>query len=92
MVNKVLEDQNLSVTRKVIKVHSDDNVAVAVIALSKGFKLPSTFGDITLVEDVPAGHKIALADLPVGSQIVKYGYSIGATTQAITKGCRIYYL
>ena len=36
--------------------------------------------------DVPAGHKIALADIKKGEKVVKYGYPIGVATQDIKKG------
>ena len=36
--------------------------------------------------DVPAGHKIALADIKKGEAVIKYGYPIGVATQDIKKG------
>ena len=36
--------------------------------------------------DVPAGHKIALADIKKGEKVIKYGYPIGVATQDIKKG------
>ena len=36
--------------------------------------------------DVPAGHKIALVDIPKGASVIKYGYPIGVATQAIRAG------
>ena len=35
---------------------------------------------------VPMGHKIALADIPKGSPVVKYGYPIGIATEDIRAG------
>ena len=35
---------------------------------------------------VPAGHKIALRDIPKGAAVVKYGYPIGVATEAIKAG------
>ena len=37
-------------------------------------------------DDVPMGHKIALADIPKGSAVIKYGYPIGVATEDIKKG------
>ena len=36
--------------------------------------------------DVPAGHKIALVDIPQGAAVVKYGYPIGVATADIRAG------
>jgi len=36
--------------------------------------------------DVPAGHKIALRDIPKGSAVMKYGYPIGVATADIRAG------
>ncbi len=36
--------------------------------------------------DIPLGHKIALVDIAAGSTVIKYGSSIGKTTQDIKKG------
>ena len=36
--------------------------------------------------DVPIGHKIALADLKEGDAAVKYGQHIGTVTKAVAKG------
>ena len=35
---------------------------------------------------MPAGHKIALADIKKGEKVIKYGYPIGVATQDIKKG------
>ncbi|MBO4472366.1 MAG: altronate dehydratase [Clostridia bacterium] len=36
--------------------------------------------------DVPAGHKIALRDIPKGSAVIKYGYPIGVATADVKAG------
>lgn len=36
--------------------------------------------------DLESGHKIALSDIPKGTDIIKYGYPIGNATQNIKKG------
>ena len=42
-----------------IKINPDDNVAVALCELKAGEQICGT----VLKEDIPAGHKIALADM-----------------------------
>lgn len=63
-----------------------DNVATAVEDLCAGQQVPLPGGgEVRLVDDVPFGHKVALADIERGEIVVKYGQSIGVTTRAI--GC-----
>lgn len=62
---------------KTIKINPDDNVAVAIEALNAGDKIEVEGTSITLNNDVPAGHKILLADLKQGDNVIKYGYPIG---------------
>lgn len=41
---------------------------------------------ITLLDDIPYGHKIALCDLAPGDLIMKYGECIGTASHPIKKG------
>ncbi len=65
-----------------IRIHPADNVAVALRKIPAG----TQFEGITAKVDIPQGHKMALADLENGAQVVKYGFSIGHTTAAISSG------
>lgn len=68
-----------------IKVHPDDNVAIVVN--SGGLPAGTVFGDgLTLLERVPQGHKVALADLARDAPILRYGEIIGYAEQAIARG------
>ena len=67
---------------KSIRIHPLDNVAVALTDLRAG----ETVAGITLREDVPAGHKVALAPLHPGDKIIKYGCPIGHATVEVAPG------
>jgi (2R)-sulfolactate sulfo-lyase subunit alpha len=41
---------------------------------------------LTVLHDVPIGHKVALADLTVGDTVVKYGQDIGRIVAPVAKG------
>ncbi|NJW52112.1 UxaA family hydrolase [Salinimicrobium oceani] len=71
---------------KIIKVHPEDNVAVALADLWKGENL--SLGDLNLevLTDVAAKHKISLVDLKEGDRIYMYGVLVGTATQLIRKG------
>ncbi|MBR5869510.1 MAG: altronate dehydratase [Clostridia bacterium] len=69
-----------------IKINPADNVAVALVALSKG----TTADGITLKEDIPAGHKFALCDIGAGKPIIKYGAPIGCAAEPIARGAWVH--
>ncbi len=76
---------------KLLKIHSTDNVAVALADLAAGTVCPLTdTAVVTLQEDIPFGHKVAVTDLNRGDNIIKYGQPIGHATKDITQGQHIH--
>jgi altronate hydrolase len=71
---------------KFLKINPADNVAVAIVDLPAGEKISVDGIEVTLNENVPAGHKFALKDFAEGENVVKYGYPIGHTQTAKKKG------
>ncbi len=71
---------------KLFRINNADNVAVSTIPLFKGDVVNIEDEVLTLLGDVPLGHKVALKDIPSGSEIVKYGYAIGEAVKDIQKG------
>lgn len=69
-----------------IKINPADNVAVAINPLSAGTTVNVDGEDITLVSDIPAGHKFALIDIPEGKNVIKYGFPIGHTRHEVKRG------
>lgn len=74
-------------------VHREgDHVGVAVKDIKKGQTtevLAMDTGGVTTVEvrdDIPLGHKVALADLAEGAQVIEYGDVIGVTSRPVKKG------
>ncbi|MBF6990087.1 MULTISPECIES: UxaA family hydrolase [Cupriavidus] len=43
-------------------------------------------GTLVLLQDVPFGHKICIADTAAGATIVKYGQVIGRASRAVRAG------
>ena len=74
----------MDVKTQLVKVHNNDNVAVATCPIVAGTYIAEY--DITVSQDIPAGHKVALVTLSDGGDIVKYGFSIGAATSQINPG------
>ena len=71
---------------KYLKINPADNVAVAIETLKAGETVRIDNQQITLNEDIPAGHKFALTNLTEGENIVKYGYPIGHARKAQKPG------
>ena len=71
---------------KYLKINPADNVAVAILPLKAGETITVDGQDITLNEDIPAGHKFALKDLAEGENVIKYGYPIGHAREARKQG------
>jgi len=70
---------------KYIKINPADNVAVALEDLSKG----EVVEGVTLLTDVPRGHKIVLAALKAGDNVIKYGFPIGHVTRDAAAGTMV---
>lgn len=73
-----------------LKIHKDDNVAVALTPLKKGSILIIDNQEVTLKEDIPQGHKFALADIPENTSVIKYGAQIGLAKEPIFTGSWIH--
>ncbi|MDQ0285967.1 altronate hydrolase [Desulfofundulus luciae] len=74
----------------VIRIKPDDNVAVALRDLAAGEIITLEDKSITIRQDIPAGHKLALAELNPGETVVKYGYPIGVATAKILPGDHVH--
>ncbi|MBQ0034640.1 MAG: altronate dehydratase [Bacteroidales bacterium] len=71
---------------QILKINEADNVVVAIQAQQKGAQIEIDGKVITVLEDVPAGHKIAIKDLAEGENVVKYGFPIGHAKEAKKAG------
>lgn len=56
-----------------VKINQSDNVAIAVQPLSAGSEVEG----IHINQDIPQAHKVALADIPKGSPVIRYGVILG---------------
>ncbi|MEM2915345.1 MAG: UxaA family hydrolase [Candidatus Bathyarchaeia archaeon] len=76
--------------RLAVVIHPNDNVAIALKDLKKKQKLIVNADGkrvkITLLDDIPFGHKFALKDINQGGHIIKYGEVIGRATKSIRTG------
>lgn len=71
---------------KLIRIHPLDNVAVAVSALKRGETVTVSGNRIVVQDDIPAGHKMAIAGIEEGADVIKYGFPIGLAKKAVEPG------
>jgi altronate hydrolase len=69
-----------------IKIHSQDNVAVALVDQAEGAIVNVDGQDITLLQPVARGHKFAIRAIAKGENVVKYGLPIGHALVDIRPG------
>src|SRR5690606_26247088 len=72
-------------TALTIMMHARDNVAIVANngGLPAGTALQS---GLVLRDGVPQGHKLALADIPAGAEVLRYGVPIGYAIETIPAG------
>lgn len=77
-----------------LKINDNDNVVVALNAIPAGESIcVETEGrekKITALEEIPAGHKMAICDIPQGGEVVKYGFRIGNAKEDVKAGAWIH--
>lgn len=69
-----------------IIIHEIDNVAVVLRPFKKG----EVVSGVTLEEDIPQAHKVALKLIKKGENVIKYGSPIGHATQDIKPGYHVH--
>ena len=74
----------------VIHLHSTDNVAIARVSLSPGQELLVNGRSVTVKDPVPAGHKIAVATVGSGENVLRYGQVIGRARIGIQPGQHVH--
>jgi len=72
--------------KKLIKVHPEDNVAIALIDLVEGDKIVFEGKEIVALSNTQAKHKITLVDLEKEDQIFMYGVLVGKAVSEIKRG------
>ena len=72
--------------QRLVKVHPNDNVLVALTDLPKGETVSFDGEEFTLQEDIPAKHKFVTSDLNTGDPVMMYGVLVGKAQTHIAKG------
>jgi SAF domain len=70
-----------------IQLHPKDNIAIASRDLARNAKIPVGQLEITIVEPIKLGHKVAIGPIASGEPVLKFGQCIGFATKSIATGC-----
>ncbi|MCS7061570.1 MAG: altronate dehydratase family protein [Anaerolineae bacterium] len=75
-----------------VRLHPEDDVAIAKISLPAGqtLRLPAEAGTVTLRDTIPAGHKFALRAVGRGQAVRRYGQVIGTASADILLGAHVH--
>ena len=83
--------------KKGILLHeAEDDVGVTAMDLKAGEVIQAVTLDgepvteITLIDDVPLSHKVAMRDMETQKHVVEYGCPIGYASTAISKGAHVH--
>ena len=83
-----MSDKNEPSDTGVIRLHPGDNVVVAARALPAGAKIARE--NVTTLDAIPFGHKIATRPIAKGEPVRKYGQVLGVATQDIAPGKHVH--
>lgn len=76
--------------KRTIKIHPNDNVAVALVPLSANETIEFENESVVLKEDIKQGHKFSLKPIQKDENVIKYGDPIGHATKDIEEGCHVH--
>lgn len=71
---------------KFLKIHTDDNVCVAIREINSDEKFLVDGTEVTIKTPVDIGHKFSIRSIPKGNNVIKYGCPIGHATVDIEAG------
>ena len=76
--------------RRALRLANKDNVATGLEDIESGavvlVRLGKDSEEITALEEVPFGFKMAVTDIPQEAPVIKYGEPIGVASRDIKKG------
>jgi len=72
--------------QKILKIHPNDNILVALTDLKKGDHISFENQDYMLQNDIAAKHKFAMSNFVEGASIFMYGVLVGKAKKEILRG------
>ena len=71
---------------RVLLLRPEDNCLIACVSVPAGACLRIGADEITVLQPVALGHKIARFSISAGTKVLRYGAVIGSTTRAVLAG------
>lgn len=77
---------------KILVIHPNDNVGVALVSLKKSEEIKSRTGAplLNAAEEIPFGFKVALNPIKKDGPVIKYGEIIGIASKDINTGEKVH--
>ncbi|GAB6099534.1 altronate dehydratase family protein [Halanaerocella petrolearia] len=69
-----------------LKINPKDNIGISLSKINNEETINLDTFEFKAQDDIPVGHKIALADIKQGAEIIRYGSPIGIATEDIEQG------
>jgi altronate hydrolase len=83
-----LSDSLTALEAETVRLHPGDNVVVAPARIPKGARLSRE--QVTALDNIPMGHKIAVRRIAAGEIVRKYGQVIGVASADIAAGSHVH--
>lgn len=75
---------------RLLHLNARDNVAVAIRPVAGGETVEVAGKMLLVIDPIPFGHKLALAAMAEGAEVVKYGEVIGRVSAPIAAGAHVH--
>jgi hypothetical protein len=77
-------------SRKLLRIHRDDNVLVVVVPVSPGDRDLVNGQELVFTQNIAIGHKVAAHDIKAGEKVYKCGVPIGSAKEMIPAGSHMH--
>jgi len=76
----------MKVSRQVLQINSNDNIAVALCDIASNSKIIVGEKEVITQDAIPIKHKLALINFKIDTPIYMYGVLVGRATKVISRG------
>jgi hypothetical protein len=77
-------------SRKLLRIHRDDNVLIVVAPVSRGDRDVIDGHEVVFTQNIAIGHKVAARDIKAQEKVYKCGVPIGSATEPIPTGAHMH--
>jgi len=77
-------------SRKLLRIHRDDNVLIVVAPVMSGDRDMIDGREVLFRQNIAMGHKVAARDIEPGEKIYKSGVPIGSAKATISAGAHVH--